>query len=524
VFGGGEPVPNDAQHARARDRLPHLQKALLGARSHVRRHTSFCTEVLVGMSSRGSSMVLVALLGLAGCAAPPPAPEGVDTTTQAENDGQPRDALAASVAAGLLAQSVITAGEAPMLVPLGTESGFTVMMTPGLPSPTARLLMVAAGQPGASTSSPTAHFTTDAWSTSTDVAGTVYTVDGAPVVVFQLAAALGFPAATYGQVALDVGGTWLNHGSANYAFSVVSTGVLSFVGATRAGQDGLLRTIPGDSLYGGHDTAVTLETYPMLPNSVATLHWTSDGYTTVHDVPMALSAINTGTYGDDARWAATLPTAVLSAGTAVAYWADATSNGPGGDMWDSNGGANFTASVAAAPAPTWAQLGAYEFYTTMSGWTYGFQVDLPDPLSANPGDYQAYAAGRSPAVEVYVPGVTDAPGGAAACSGGFVLVEAWSPFFSGQPTGAWASYPLPFDEVSGNNCRFKWTLQYSGFTQPPPGVDYPAGGNYPDDGTYAYKLRISTDGGSTWAWLGTGGLPDGGDNRSIEWVAPYHGG
>jgi hypothetical protein len=475
----------------------------------------------MGMLSRRPVMFVLGVL-LAGCGAAPAAPEGVAAATQAASAGAPRDPLAASVAAGLASLSAITDAEAPLLVELGAESGFTVMMTPGIPSPTARLLMVAVGQPGAATDSPIARFTTDAWSTSEDVDGTLYTVDGAPVLVFQLAAAAGFSAGTSGQAALRIGGTWLNDGSANYPFAVAASGALSWVGDMSAGQDGVLRTVPGQSLFGGHDTAVTVETYPMLPDTVATLHWSSDGYTTINDVPMALSAVDAGSSGNNARWAVTLPTGALTTGTTVDYWADATSSGAGGDLWDSRDGDNYVASIAAAPTPTWAQLGAFEFYTTESGWTYGFQTDLPDPLSATPGDYQAYAAGRSPAVEVYVPGVTDAPGGTAACTAGFVLVEAWSPFFSGQTTGAWAAYALPFAEVNGNNCRFKWLLQNNGFTSPPPGVSYPAGGDYPDDGTYSYKLRISTDGGATWQWLGTGGLPDGGDDRTMDWVAPSH--
>jgi hypothetical protein len=479
--------------------------------------------VLVGKFSHGAVMIGFAAL-LSACGGSPAAPDGVGTTTAAESAGQALDPLTASVAAGLLAQSVLTSAEAPMLVTLGQESGFTVMMTPGIPDPAARLLMVAVGQPGADTDSPIARFTTDAWSTSTDVTGDLYTVDGAPVLVFQLADAGGFSAGTAGQVAFQIGGTWLNNGTLNYGFTDASPGTLSWLGETSAGQDGVLITVPGDSLYGGHDTSVTVETYPMLPETVATLHWTSDGYTTIQDVPMALSAIDTGTTGNNARWVVTLPTGALATGTTVAYWTDATSSGAGaGDLWDSNDGANYVADITTAPATTWAELGAYQYYATESGWQYGYESGLPDPLSATPGDYQAYAACRSPAVELYVPGVTDAPGGEAACSAGFVLVEAWSPFFSGQTTGAWESYTLPFIEVDGNNCRFEWILQYTSFTAPPPGVSYPAGDDYPDNGSYPYKLRISTDGGATWQWLGTGGLPDGGDNRTMEWVAPYTG-
>jgi hypothetical protein len=104
-----------------------------------------------------------------------------------------------------------------------------------------------------------------------------------------------------------------------------------------------------------------------------------------------------------------------------------------------------------------------------------------------------------------------------------VRVEAWSPFFSGTAAGVWTAYPMPFIETNGNNCRFKWLLQNTGFVQAPPGVNYPAGKNYPVDGAYPYKVRISTNGGVTWQWLGTAGLPNGGSNRTINWVAPFHG-
>jgi hypothetical protein len=464
----------------------------------------------------------------AGCAGGP-AGEDVGEAAEAQTAGGPRDATAATVAAALLQQGVISASEAQMLVPLGTEGGWTVMLTPGLPSNTARLSMIAVGQPvaagqsGQSTTSPIARWSTNQWGSFTDTAGQLYTVNTAPVLVFKLADPTQIGNGAFIQAAVRVGGAWLSQGGANYRFVIPSPYALSWLGAVTAGQQGVARAIPGQSLFAGHDTSVTVDTYPMLPNTAATLHWTSDGYATIHDVPMDLAAVNVGAYGNDARWVGTIPTSAMSAGPTVAFWAEASSNGPGGTLWDSRNGQNYVASVAASPQATWAQLGAYQFLTSQSGWYYGFASTLADPLSATPGDFQAYAASASPAVEVYAPGITDAPGGASACAGGFVRVEAWSPFFSGTPGGAWAAYALPFVETSGNNCRFKWLLQNTGFTQPPPGVTYPAGNGYPVDGAYPYKMRISTDGGATWQWLGTAGLPGGGGNRTVNWVAPFHG-
>ena len=478
-----------------------------------------------------SRLVLAGLLATfaAACGAGPATGEDVVAAADAQTAGGPRDATAVTVAAALLAKGVISAYEAPMLVPLGTESGWTVMLTPGLPSATARLTMVVVGQPvpagqvGASTANPIARWSKDQWTSSTDTAGQLYTVNTAPVLVFPLAQPTQIGNGAFLQAAVRVGGAWLSAGGVNYRFIIPSPNALSWVGGLTVGQQGVLRTIPGQSLFAGHDASVTLDTYPMLPGTVATLHWTQDNHVTVHDVPMDLAAVNVGAYGDDARWVATLPTGAMSAGPTIALWAEASSNGPGGTRWDSNNGQNYVASVAAPPQASWAQLGAYRYLTSQSGWYYGFASTLADPLSATPGDFQAYAASPSPAVEVFAQGITDAPRGAAACAGGFVRVEAWSPFFSGTPTGAWAAYALPFVETAGNNCRFKWLLQNTGFTQPPPGVSAPATGGYPVDGAYPYKLRISTDGGATWQWLGTAGLPGGGGNRTVNWVAPFHG-
>ncbi len=475
---------------------------------------------------------IVALLGgiIAGCGTETASEvDDVTSISQAQSGGGARDPLATSVAAALLQQGVITASEAQMLVPLGTEGGWTVMLTPGIPSNTARLSMivvgqpVAAGQTGVSTASPIARWSSNQWGTSTDTVGQKYTVNTAPVLVFKLADPLQIGNGAFLQATLRIGGVWLNNSSANYNFIIASPNALTFLGSLAAGQDGVIRAIPGQSLLAGHDTSVTVETYPMLPGSAATLHWTNDNQATIHDVPMALAAVNVGAYANDARWIGTIPTGAMSAGPTVAFWVEATSSGPGGALWDSRNGQNYVAAVATPPTVDWAELGTFGFFTTQSGWVYRYNAGLANPLSSTPGNYQAYTTGPAPAVELHVPGITDAPNGAAACTAGFVRVEAWSPFFSGTPGGVWAAYALPFIETNGNNCRFKWLLQNTGFTQAPPGVNYPAGSNFPVDGAYPYKVRISTNGGVTWQWLGTTGLPNGGSNRTINWVAPFHG-
>ena len=71
-------------------------------------------------------------------------------------------------------------------------------------------------------------------------------------------------------------------------------------------------------------------------------------------------AVNVGQYGNDARWVATIPTATLSAQANVAIWADATSNGPGGLLWDSRNGQNYVTSTSAASMSAEAQSHPYE--------------------------------------------------------------------------------------------------------------------------------------------------------------------
>ena len=288
---------------------------------------------------------------------------------------------------------------------------------------------------------------------------------------------------------------------------------VAWAGTVLSDEDGLPRP-PGAAIFAGHALAVSAESWPQSPAAHAILHWSTNGFGAIHHTPMSFAAIGVGPTGENARWSSALPASVLSAGATLAFWIEASS--PNGGLIESRSGQNYGGPIAPAPAPGWGEVGDYTFTKCHAppdcqyGWFYS--SGLPDPLSATLADYQVYAWAPSPAVELWVPGLTDAPGVTAADAAGFLRVEVWSPFFSGKPDGAWAAHALALDEVDGNNWRYRWQVRI----QAAPGL--PAiGVDCPLDGDYPFKLRVSTDGGASWSWLGTAGFPDGGANRTMHW-------
>jgi len=71
---------------------------------------------------------------------------------------------------------------------------------------------------------------------------------------------------------------------------------------------------------------------------------------------------------------------------------------------------------------------------------------------------------------------------------------------------------MEFREAHGNNLRFAWSIVDRLAPHQPA-----LGAACPVDGSYGFKFRISTDGGQSWQWLGLGGLPSGGANRTMNY-------
>jgi hypothetical protein len=127
--------------------------------------------------------------------------------------------------------------------------------------------------------------------------------------------------------------------------------------------------------------------------------------------------------------------------------------------------------------------------------------------------YQVYASAPSLAVEVYAPGITDAYHPAPSGNPSLIRAEVYSPFFSGRPDGAWKGHRMYLRELAGNNWRFSWDIRDFRNVS----MAGPIGVDCADAGTYPFKIRLSTNGGKSWKWLGTEGLPYGGQNLSFEW-------
>jgi len=458
--------------------------------------------------------LLVIAMMAAGCAVEPtetaqePEPEPAYTVVEAP-------LASTSVAGSLVKGGFLTTNEALHLAPLGTDIAYEVFVTPPAPGKDDRLVYALVTWPGAATpKSAAAQMTTDGWSTQKDLAGKVTVVQGRPSVVFDLGKfPVGTQVRTTFKVVTATGVVLLDHGGKDWLTSVLAVAPLQGVGSLEARQDGWKRKLPGDALFSAHPLAVTVETWPEVPGVNAILHW-KVGAGPVTDTPMGIDAIHYGGYGLNTKWIGLIPAAQLMPGSNLTFWVEAAC--PKNTLWDSLNGKNYKGFINAPPGVQWAQTGHTQFskawQTSPDGvWKAGYMFfpSLETPFISQPSGYWPPP---KPAVELYVPAVTDVAGAIEAAKGGFVRVEVWSPFFSGKPTGDWHAYQLEFFENFGNNWRFEWNVRQHGSP-----LSSPNGVAWVDDGNYPYKFRISTDNGQSWKWLGTGPLPSGGDNLLLEW-------
>lgn len=424
-----------------------------------------------------------------------------------------------AVGESLQASGHLAATEVRSLVYIRQEQSWDILRTPAIAGPTDRVLWIvlAPQHSDATTLQAMMRWTGNGWSTQQDTQASSFVWEGRPGFLFDLGQ---HPVDTEIQAAFRITTgnqtAWLNFGNQNYRVHIQKAQELQWIGYLQVHQSGLLRKIPGDSVFRGHGVQVTVETYPATSQVDVQLHWTVGGFEATKKTPMSVSQIQVGTHRNNVQWSALIPTEHLTGSQELIFWVEA--RGVHNTLWDSRQGANYKARISTPPAPTWAQAGVYTWSKARQmpdgSWSYMnwfYNEQMANPLKATPDQYQAYASAPIPALEVYIPGVTDRPENRDAL-GQFVRVEVWSPFFSGQPDGAWKAYPMSFHEWHGNNARFRWNVrEFRAPQMPAVGVDCAANGLYP------FKYRISTDQGARWYWVGTQGLPNGGENRFLDW-------
>ncbi len=417
----------------------------------------------------------------------------------------------------LVGQGVVQEPEAARLMQLGQENGWTAFRTPGVVGTSSVLTAVVVGPEGsfAEASEGTARCSDDGWTHSSDRTVVPQDWQGRAVMAFGLGT-LGSDKtlACAFRVRLDGYDTWLNNGGKDYRTTVRPELPLAWVGSLRLVQDGLPRTLDVDPAYPKHGLTVEVSTYPQTPQTDVVLHYTTDGFATVRRVRAGYLAVDTGPHGQDTRWAATIPASELQPGKRVEFWVEATN--PHTTLWDSRHGSNYGVVVASAPPPVvWAEAGAYHYQPKYGPWSY--RSGVADPLTYTMGTWLPPSSPPHPAVQLYIPGVTDRQD-ARDAAGQFVRVEVWSPFFSGSADGPWKAHPLSLREGAGNDWRFSWQVHHAGCScEPPPGAD-----SLVDHGVYPYKYRVSTDGGETWSWVGSAGVPYGGDDLHVGWFINHH--
>ncbi|TNE48711.1 MAG: hypothetical protein EP343_14975 [Deltaproteobacteria bacterium] len=453
-----------------------------------------------------------------GCSGPQEPNGTTPTKSQVPNNWQIQQ-TSLQVGATLQAAGTLTSREARLMLHVQQERSWDVFVTPAFPQANERVLWVALSPKVTSGQAPTAtvRWTKDEWKSHTDTQGNTFSWEGRQGYVFDLGKHI---TGTKLQAAFRVQwlqqDEWLNRGKQNYEIQVTTPKKLDWLGQVQVSQNGLTRKVPGDTVFAGQPVEVSVQTYPMTPGVDVNLHWTSKGFSNAQTIPMRLVESHVGSYGNNAKWEATIPTKLWSGDKELVFWVEA--KGQDKTLWASRNGANYKAVIQKPPQPTWAQAGVYLWSKAHrlpdGSWSYmnwRYYPSLGNPFRATPSQYQAYASAPIPAIEVYVPGVTDNMKDRDSLRG-FVRAEVWSPFFSGSPQGTWKAHPMTFREWAGNNMRFQWNVrEFRAPNMPAIGVDCAV------DGSYPFKFRLSTDNGTTWHWLGLEGIPQGGKDRTMEW-------
>lgn len=297
---------------------------------------------------------------------------------------------------------------------------------------------------------------------------------------------------------------------------------LEFLGDMQLFCDGLTLQ-PGGVTYTGHPLSVTIQTWPPDEKHQVVLKWSTGGGAT-KSAGFLVDSLGAGPFGNNIQWVAQVPASELSDGVDVEFWIEATG---GTVQMDFNDNGNpFVVSIMdvnEAFSVGWSTPGAYSFskcWNGPSGCSTGWKYNptLPNPLPVGFSEYQVYGAWWHPAIEVYIPNITDLPvdaGLSAFLAQFFLRVEVQTDLFSGIPGGELTTKPLPFVERQGNNFVYQWMLLATGAPYPQSLVGFLP----PAPGTYTYHYRVSFDGGQTFFTLDpsavTGGAP-----LQLQWSIP----
>lgn len=299
---------------------------------------------------------------------------------------------------------------------------------------------------------------------------------------------------------------WYNLGGRNYILRVGDQPQLQWVGDThvRIGTE----VIHPDLAPSGNELQIYTQTYPAGPMAVE-LWYANANYSNVQSVLMQLERDGAGQYGNNSQWRATIPADRLIAGQILHYWIRAA-DGRGNVLWDSRNGSNYQLN----PRPysvVWAGgFGSYRPTDDSYREGFFFQADGSTSMGCwNHGASTSSYAVR--AVRVYIPGLTDqvdVPAGALA----ILRAELYTNLT--ENNGGWRGAPATFAKKQGNDFIYTF-LAYSEICGG--GVE-PAAMRYPD-GTYAMKMRFSTDGGRNWFWRGLDNGPVGGGDIPVSFRA-----
>jgi len=310
------------------------------------------------------------------------------------------------IGAALREQGLASERESLHVIELGSEGGLSLYLTPGIPGPDERIVLVAAGELADSVKSARVKLAGSA-SPPDAVPGTALTLEGRQAFLFELA-----PPKKDGEASAVVcftGAEGESCSAEGRRFRVLEPAELTWIGRVSASQGGVIR-LPNEDLFAHHDLTVSVETWPLSPGVEARLRYATDPQAEATHVPMRLVTASAGVQGENALWRATIPTSTLPTGSHLVYWLEA--HGPENAVAERQHGLDYWTAISLdPPAPVWAEVG---HCSGTGGLAY--ESGLPEPWSVLDGP-------RVVVVEVHVPGVTDQPVGPHAVADSFVRVE-----------------------------------------------------------------------------------------------------